>query len=81
MLLLAQNPIFGKEYFFCSINRLFFFGELKIIYTFAKNLVNTALKCPITVFILATLIISFLGSKDCLWLFEIQETNKTNIQS
>ena len=39
------------------------------------------IKCPIAVFILAILIISFLGSKDCLWLFEIQETNKTNIQS
>ena len=56
--------MFYREFFFCFIKSIFFFGELKIIYTFAKSLIQKHVtQCLITVFILATLIISSLGSK------------------
>lgn len=50
---------------------MFFLGSQKnYLYICQEFIKKTETKCLITVFILATLTISSLGSKDCLWLFE-----------
>ena len=60
---------FVDNSFFIAKNILFFWLPKNKLYI-RIDLIKDPNKCQITVFILAILIISFLGNKDCLWLFE-----------